>query len=91
MNLMNKNKRDYDYYVRVGGVIVVFFVIFAIGGYELFTIDRSNERTRLLKKDIKARCDAVYNTIEGRRVTTIYSCPADDGGDDVKYEFTERL
>ena len=44
-----------------------------------------------MKADVKVRCKPVYNTIEGKRMTTIYSCPAEDGGDDVKYEFTERL
>lgn len=84
-------KTDKWYPVRMGVVVVVFVVmIFTIGGAILDTHSGRNHAQEL-KDDIKARCRPIYNTIDGKWMTTIYSCPAEDGGDDVKYEFTEHL
>ena len=88
---MSDCKEDKWYPVRIAIVVIMFVVmIFAVGGVML---DSSNSKSHAaaLKADVKARCRPVYNTIDGKRMTTIYSCPAEDGGDDVKYEFTERL
>lgn len=74
-----------DYHQKVTALMMLCVLVGLAIGIIVDTTTQRNKR-QAYKDEVKERCKAVHNEMEGNSVTTTYECP-----DGVTYSFSENI